>query len=757
MRSAIAQVLRDEPKWVSKLSPAWRYSLAVACWLIGLGVRLALNPLLGPHAPYLPFVLTILVAARLGGRGPGLFATALSAISILNFFLDFSQPGAVAGVLLFASVGAVISFFVGHLRESLISTVLAEEALRRQAQLIDLSHDAIITTDANQVITGWNAGAVEIYGWTEAEARGKVSHDLLRTRGKTPFAEIDRVLAREGRWDGELVHTTREGREIVVESRRILVRDEKRAPIGILIINRDITERKRAEEELLEAAEQRRLTLEAASLGAWDYRFETGATVCDERCRAIFGFAPEDPVDYAGVIARFHPDDRPGVEEAVKHAIAGDGDGVLHREFRVIWPDGSLHWVAAHGRVFFEGDGGLRRAVRFAGVNSDVTVRRQAEERLRQAQKLESVGMLAGGIAHDFNNLLTVIMGSASAALADCPSCEHSKNILRSSERAAYLTRQLLAYAGKGHQVVKLVDVSEVISESKRLLTASVPKKVALEFDLDPDLPLVETDPSRMEQILMNLVINASEAMPAKADGHIRIATSGCDVTPDLARLHSVDYDVAPGAYVCLTVRDNGSGMDAATISRIFEPFFTTKFTGRGLGLAAVQGIVRTVQGFIKVESTPGAGSAFRVYMPASGKKRSPERAKRTPLQQIRSRSTILVVDDEEMVRKLACMILRRYGYETLEAENGKDALHVLEETSTLPSLVLLDLAMPVMGGDELVPLLETSYPQLKILVSSGYPEEETRKVLPSGSIAGFIQKPYTAVALAEKIGQVLS
>ena len=218
---------------------------------------------------------------------------------------------------------------------------------------------------------------------------------------------------------------------------------------------------KRAEDTMRQALDQRNLALDAAELGAWDYSIETGDVFWDERSQRIFGATGEDRLDYHDAIARIHPDDRPATDDAFKQAIAGANGGVYHHEFRVVWPDGSVHWVAGHGRVFFESDDGQARAVRFVGVNMEITARKKAEEALRHAQKLESVGLLAGGVAHDFNNLLTVILGSASAALDECPSSEHSKAIVSAAERAAHLTRQLLAYAGKGQFVKKAVNLSD--------------------------------------------------------------------------------------------------------------------------------------------------------------------------------------------------------------------------------------------------------------------------------------------------------
>jgi signal transduction histidine kinase/ActR/RegA family two-component response regulator len=452
---------------------------------------------------------------------------------------------------------------------------------------------------------------------------------------------------------------------------------------------------------------------------------------------------------------------------------------LVGRTFREVFPAAPWeYWVPALGNValtgkparleqygrdtgrYYEAIAYAPRTGQFAAIFTDVTDRRAAEERMRHAQKMESIGLLAGGVAHDFNNLLTVIMGNASSALAQCPSCEHSQAILSASKRAAYLTKQLLAYAGKGQFVTKTFLLTDLVSRSRDLLTASVPKRVSLKFNLSWELPLIEDDPSRIEQILMNLVINAGEAIPPKTDGRIEITTGTFIVTPEISSQHSPAFEVQTGPHVFLEVRDNGTGMDTITASRIFDPFFSTKFTGRGLGLAAVYGIVRSSKGFIDVRSSPGRGSTFRVFLPGCQEKRpaevSTERPGTAHRQELRGSATVLVVEDEEMVRSLACMALRGHGYDVLEAEDGQDALQVLAGAVSLPAIVLLDLAMPVMGGDELVPILEQRYPDLKIIVSSGYPEEEARKSFAAGAVVGFLQKPYTVVTLLEKIREII-
>jgi CheY-like chemotaxis protein len=319
----------------------------------------------------------------------------------------------------------------------------------------------------------------------------------------------------------------------------------------------------------------------------------------------------------------------------------------------------------------------------------------------------------------------------------------------------------LLAYAGKGQFISKIFSLKDVVSGSADLLSVSVPKTVELSFNLSPDELLIKGDPSQIDQILMNLVMNASEAIPPGADGRIEVTTSGCEVIPETVIRHAHGYDVQPGRFVCLEVTDNGSGMDEATLAKIFDPFFSTKFTGRGLGLPAVQGIVRSCRGFIDVHSSPGAGSAFRVFLPASAEQPAAADSVGTPLgtsrRQDRRPATILVVDDEEMVRRMTCMALRNQGHEVLEANNGQGALQLLAAATTLPRLVLLDLTMPVMGGAELLPILNHDYPGLRVILTSGYSEEDARRDLPSNAIADFLQKPYTLTALSEKVEGALN
>jgi PAS domain S-box-containing protein len=499
--------------------------------------------------------------------------------------------------------------------------------------------------------------------------------------------------------------------------------------------------------QLHESEARLRVAALAAKIGIWSWRPGTGDVVVDANWRTLFGVAPDAPVTFETWREALHPDDR---ERAVADLnTAAEAHREFNTEYRVIRPDGTIRWIADRGLASYDSAG---RPVSMAGVNVDISERRQTEQRLQETQKRETIGMLAAGVAHDFNNILTVIMGSASAALSERPGCEHAQAIISASQRAAELTKQLLAYAGKGFIDPKPIDVTALVAELQELLRASVPKRVRLNFELAERLPWIEADRSQIEQILINLVINAGEAIsPQQADGVITVATSRYEMAPQA----SVPEPVEAGTYVCLEVADNGCGMDEATRARIFDPFFTTKFAGRGLGLAAVQGIVRTWKGAVEVRSVPGAGTTFRTLLPALKTSREADRVRLAP-DQHPGCATVLVVDDEVMIRRLAGMTLRRRGYEVFEARDGKEALELLANCSSLPALVLLDLTMPVMGAEELVPILQARFPGLKIILSSGYLEEDTRNRFPLASIAGFLQKPYTGEALAEKVGQAL-
>jgi signal transduction histidine kinase len=378
--------------------------------------------------------------------------------------------------------------------------------------------------------------------------------------------------------------------------------------------------------------------------------------------------------------------------------------------------------------------------------------RRTLEEQLRQAQKLESLGLLAGGVAHDFNNLLTGILGNASLALEVLDPPEPARTMLldvvRASERAADLTRQLLAYAGKGRFVVQRVNVSEVVRDIADLICTSIPKLVSLRLDLSDTLPAIEADASQIQQLVMNLVINAGEAMEDRA-GSVRVTTGSREITGDAA--------LKSGQYVYLEVEDNGSGMDSATLEHIFDPFFTTKFTGRGLGLAAVQGIVRAHRGDISVCSALGVGSTFRILLPAAAEAASigaPAFQGREP--SLTGSGVVLFVDDETLVRRTARATLERYGYRVVEATNGKEGVEILRRSPDQFALVVLDLMMPIMGGEDAFEEMKRIRPDLPIILSSGYDEYEATRRFEGKHVSGFIQKPYTSARLAEKVKHTL-
>jgi PAS domain S-box-containing protein len=375
-------------------------------------------------------------------------------------------------------------------------------------------------------------------------------------------------------------------------------------------------------------------------------------------------------------------------------------------------------------------------------IARDISERKELEEQMRQTQKLESLGVLAGGLAHDFNNLLTGVLGNASLVQEDIdpgnPAHARIQEIIEASERAAILVKQMLAYAGKGRFVIQRLDVSRQIAEIVPLIRASFAPAVQLELRLDSGLPLVEADPSQMQQLVMNLAINAAEAV-GHGPGSVTISTAAREADAEMQ--------------VVLTVADTGCGMDEDTRGRIFDPFFTTKFTGRGLGLAAVLGIIRAHRGSISVESRVGVGSTFTVVLPASP---NAELDTREPQAELRGQGAILVVDDEELVRNMARFSLQRYGYTVETAADGRSAIELFSARPQDFDAVLLDLTMPVMNGEEAMCAVRRIRANVPIIVSSGFSEVEAVKRFASHGIAGFVQKPYTATTLARKLKQAL-
>jgi len=392
------------------------------------------------------------------------------------------------------------------------------------------------------------------------------------------------------------------------------------------------------------------------------------------------------------------------------------------------------------------------------GVSIDVTERKTAEEALRRAAKEESLSVLAGGVAHDFNNLLAAILGHASLALKQLPegssTRRHVEKAASAVERAADLTRQMLAYSGRGHFVVRPTDVNALVRENLPLLEVAVPKSVRLEARLFPDLPPVDADVGQIQQVLMNLVINGAEAIGERG-GAVTVATGTKAVSAsDKSVWRASGQPLVPGHYVLLEVRDDGPGMDADTVDRIFEPFFTTKFTGRGLGLAAVLGVVRGHRGALSVESAPGQGTVFRIlFAPSSQASGLAAAAEATPA---RRDLTLLLIDDEEVVRDMVGEVLEQEGVSVLRAEDGARGVVLFREQRERIDLVLLDLSMPGLSGEETFRRLREIDPRVPVILSSGYDHDEARGRFGEGTPAGFIQKPYRPEQLMAEIGRCL-
>ena len=392
-------------------------------------------------------------------------------------------------------------------------------------------------------------------------------------------------------------------------------------------------------------------------------------------------------------------------------------------------------------------------------ATQDITEKRALEQQMLHTQKLESLGVLAGGIAHDFNNLLTGILGNADLALRELspvsPARECLDDIGTAARRAAELCRQLLAYSGKGRFLVQPLDLADLVREMGHLLTVSISKRVVLHYDFAPALPAVEADATQIRQVVMNLIVNASEAMAENSGAiSVRSGLAHCDAA--YLRECSCADGIQPGDFVFLEVSDTGRGMDRPTLERIFDPFFTTKFTGRGLGLAAVLGIVRGHRGAIRVYSEPGRGTTFKLLFPPVP---TPAARVATPSPQAKrwtGQGLLLLVDDEAAVRKTGRRMLEHAGFAVMTAVDGRDALAQFEQHQQEIALVILDLTMPELDGEACFRSLRQLQPGVKVLLTSGYNEQDAINAFAGKGLAGFLQKPFTTGELIAKVREIL-
>ena len=522
---------------------------------------------------------------------------------------------------------------------------------------------------------------------------------------------------------------------------------------GVITHAVEVTDAQLARREAEEAQAQYSALVHDLDVMVWELELEQLTfTFVSAQAERLTGYAPGEWRDFGFWKSLVHPEDRQIAAETCMLSTAAGEDHRL--EYRILHKDGHIVWIDDIVRVVRD-ESGTPRQLR--GVLVDVTRRKELEEnqalidrRLREVQKLESLGLMAGGIAHDFNNLLTGILGNASVALMDLsashPARARIEALSSAARRAAELAGQMLAYSGRGHFEVRTIDLRELLDELQLLLQSTLPAKVQLRLEIGEDLPLVDADPTQLQQVFMNLVINGAEAVGDSVGTVIVSADVKVIDGEYAARLHTL-YPLAPGRYLTVEVHDSGCGMDAETMAQMFDPFFTTKPKGHGLGLAAVSGIVRGHGGGLRVYSSPGGGTTIKVYLPASGE--AGVTTERAPTRPTPGNGRVLVVDDEEDVRIAARAMLERMGFEVLEACDGGQGVEVFREHHESLAMVLLDMTMPVLSGEEAFLRFREVNPKVPIVLSSGYNQLEATRRFTGKGLAGFLQKPYTVDELA--------
>ena len=628
----------------------------------------------------------------------------------------------------------------------------------RLRAILDAALDSVVTIDGNGVVVGWNGKSESMFGWTSAEAQGRsLSQLIVPERYRERHEEGLRRFLASGlgpilNRQIEMCALRRDGQEIPVELAIVPIRLETGWAFSAFI--RDLSERRQAE-VVLQTAQNRLAQVVSASVAViyatrvLNNTFQP--TWISDNIERVTGYTVQEAITPGWWFENVHPGDQARAAEELAGTLAR---GVFTCEYRFRFRDGSYRWLRDEARLVVDQDG---KPLELIGTWIDTTERRNLESQLQHAQRLDAVGQLAGGIAHDFNNVLTAISGNADLLLERLSpgdaGREDVEEIRSATVRAAALTRQLLAFSRRQVLQPQVLDLAKVLHKMERMLQRLIGEHIELVCELGPGPGDVEVDPGQLEQVLLNLLVNARDAIAGT--GKITIATSTVTIDAVYARTHP---SAIPGEFVMLSVSDTGRGMTPEVRQRLFEPFFTTKEVGQGtgLGLATVYGIVKQSGGFIEVTSEPGQGSRFRIYMPRvakSGRRLSADSATDSAC---RGTETVLLVEDEAAVRKVARSILEHYGYRVLEARLPVEALALSHSFSGTIEIVVTDVVMPGMNGPEMVTQLLARRPGLKVLYASGYPGSTVEHPGLLTPEVGFLTKPFTATALASKVRQIL-
>jgi PAS domain S-box-containing protein len=632
----------------------------------------------------------------------------------------------------------------------------AEEMSYFQAQLLAGVEQSVIATDLSGHITYFNPAAEAQFGWAFSEVVGRnIVEVMASTATQAQGAEIMQQLARGESWTGEFGCRRRDGTNFVVQVTDSPIRNVAGELVGIKGVSQDITQRKQTAEALRRTRELLERAFDALSAGVVIYRADGSFDECNAAAERILGLSADQIAGHTSVSPPWetvHADGRPMPAESLPAMMTlRTGQPLRDVVMGVRRPSGQHTWLSVSSMPL-SGEGGALCSF------TDITHRKSLETQLRQAQKLEVIGRLAGGIAHDFNNILQAMMLNLELLQLESRQPAEPRGPLDDlkelTERAATVTSQLLMFARQKAVQLRTVDLNAALNQLVSLLRRLLGEHIVITVEFGGPPLFVEADAGMLDQIIMNLCLNARDSMPD--GGRLTLATELVEWSAETAARHS---EARPGTFVCLGVSDTGCGMSAELLEHIFEPFFTTKEAGRGtgLGLAAVYGLVKQHLGFVQVDSALGKGSRFRLYLPWSAKVAYPQRSQPESRPKASATQTVLLVEDEEMLRKVGVQMLQRQGYRVIGAADGPDALRLWELHHEAIDLLISDMVMPGgLTGLQLAEQLRARKPQLQVILASGYSEEIIKQSAKSPASIAFLAKPFRFKELLELVQELL-